>query len=215
MKKFCIFAAILFLLVSSCLAQTGDQKNLKKVAWIFSEKDFNLKIDEEKIAKGNHKSEISRQASTEPNKLLIKKAEALYPENSDSSKNGNYKPIDEENPYWSASTFDGIKIASVISTRAIQYYKEISQEFRDGKKVTEINMSATDFSYNAEVQHYDKYEIADEKFSDVSVVKLKIEWSQYCGSLCAMGYNIGKTVVFSKDGEPIAVYIENGWVMVS
>ena len=231
MQKIFVLAVFLLFSVVLCYAQPESTNNFRKVSWVFSEKDFNTKIREERI-KGNHASEIIRQASSEREKLLIRKAEALYPHESDLEVkklyNSEYdpnefdkdayvsghKPAIEEKPFWSANSFDGVKIARVISTRALNYYQELSSAFRNKKNITSIKMSKTSLNYLATIQNYDKYEIAGEKFENINLVILKLGWSQYCGNLCAMGFDQRKLVVFNKSDEPIAMFIVEGggWV---
>ena len=220
------FLLILFLCsVFLCFAQNKAPR-FEKVDWIFSEQDFNLNIQEAQVTKGPHTFEISRKFSTDAERALIKKAEALYPKenapkkllpaiNSGEYKKGTFSPEKEESPFWSTGSFDGVKIAGIIATRTIRYYQDLSAAFRDNKKPTSIEMSETSFTYSAHVEHFDKYEIAAEKFENANVVFMKISWSQFCGGLCAMGFEREKIVVFDNNGNPAAMFLNFGnrtWV---
>lgn len=124
-------------------------------------------------------------------------------------------PPAEEAPYWSESSFDGVKIAGVISARAVIYYQAMSEAFRSGKSPTKIRMSETSFGYQAAARYHENYEIEGRKFTDVDVVILKLSWSQYCGSLCAMGFSKRKIVIFDKNNEPVAMFMDlygGAWV---
>jgi len=225
MRKFAIFLMVFLFLATYCFAQRKENE-YKKVEWEFSDKDFSLNLKEEQIKKGKHTFETSRRFSSKTESLLIKKAESLYPKTAESEsrsptsdkdvyKEKIFSPTPEEKPFWSTSYFDGVKIAGVVSLRAISYYQDLTAAYRKNQRPTSINMSETSFSYSASVKFYDKYEIADQKFENVNVVLMKLSWSQFCGNLCAMGFSREKIAVFDKNNEPVGLFLnldDGAWV---
>lgn len=209
--------ALVFVLLFSALFCSAQSiyYNVKKVDWAFSESDFNLNLSEEKIDVGSHKFQFSRQTANETELLLIRKAEALYPKETTPENTGTvnksgkvFEPEIETPPVWSTRPFDGVKIAKLISTRAIDYYRQLSSAYRNKHNPTRIQMKETDFRYWANVVHFDKYDIKREIFKDVYVVFMKMKWSQYCGGLCAMAFTREKFVIFDKNNEPVAMFID-------
>lgn len=222
MRRFSIIFSLVLFSALFCHSQSLNY-NLKKVDWTFSESDFKLDLKEEKIDQGSYKINIVRKSPNETERLLIRKAEALYPKenlvekpkSTTAAEKKVFSPTVEEAPFWSLKSFDGVKIAAIVSTRSINYYLELSSAYRNNQKPTAIEMSKTAFSYSAVVVHYDKYDFRRENFENVNVVFLKMKWSQYCGGLCAMGFTREKFVVFDKNNEPLAVFtdMETGvWV---
>ncbi|MEP6902003.1 MAG: hypothetical protein ABJA66_09645 [Actinomycetota bacterium] len=225
MRKISILLILFLFSVFYCFAQVKENE-YKKVDWMFSDKDFSLNIKEVQIKKGNHTFETSRRSSDKTKSLLIKKAEALYPKeieqqnlpptiNKDLYEKDVFSPTVEEKPFWSTSSFNDVKIAGVISTRAISFYQDLLVAFRNNKKPTSIKMSRTSFSYSASVKHFNNYEIANEKYENVNIVFMKLNWLQYCGNLCAMGFGREEIVVFDKNNNPVAMffnYSDQTWV---
>lgn len=210
---------ILFLLSGQyCLAQFGEEiDKFKKVGWKLSSTDFNLSVKFLSIKKGPHKIEISRKAANPVEQSLLKTAEALFPEettaeNSETNNQPDYErevfsPTMEEKPFWSTGSFDGVKIAEVISPRTIAYYQDVTNAYLKKQKPPSGGMLETSLSYSADIQYFERYEIAGEKFAQVHVVVMKLSWSQLCGRLCAMGFSRQKIVVFDEKNEPAAMFV--------
>ena len=211
MQKLLASISFLLLFISPCLAQPAEMQGLSKISWIFSENDFNSEIKDESIKKGKYTVEIVRQFSNENERALIRKAEALYPKESELNPievNPSYNPSDEDKPYWSRVSFGGVKVTRIVSTRAILYYQGVSAALRNKQKVTEAKMASTDLSYTATVQHYDEYEAQGNKLKNVDIVILKLGWSQNCGSSCGMTIKRRKIVIFNSNSEPLALFID-------
>lgn len=227
-----LLVLLFFALIVPCFSQTEDYKYLKKVDWIFSDKDFEILINEEAIEipkqieqpkdkayeikvvspdrTEKHLSKISYQASTEKDKFLIRKAEALYPKDLEIVR---FQPVaNDESPYWWSNSGDEFRIARIVSTRAIQYYQKLSQALREKTKF-EISkydfyeMNQTDFGYSATIKHYDIYKTDDEEFKNVDVADLKLEWQQKCFSGCHINFSRRKIVVFNISAKPIAMFL--------
>jgi len=211
MRKLFLSFIFSLMIVSPCLAQLSPTQGLSKIPWVFSESDFNIELKEESVKKGKYTVEIDRSSSNEKENVLIRKAEALYPKESEMNPieiNPDYNPPGEQKPYWSNAAFGGVKVSRVISTRAILYYQEISAALRNKQNVTQAKMNSSDLRYTATIQHYDEYEVAGQKLRNVDVVVLRLGWSQNCGSQCGMSVNRRKVVIFDAKAEPVALFID-------
>ena len=213
----------LLLFLGICWAPVFGQDEVQefvKVPFITSERDLKIVVKDESIDSKNHKSVIARTNASPAEVDLIRTAEALYPDLSKLDEKSPFKQIEvlpenETEPYWSGGSFDGVKIALTISTRALQYYHEMSATFRSDKNPTRITMNGTSFEYSAKVERRSQFAINTETFKEVRVVTMRLSWSQYCGNLCAMVFSTSKIVVFGLDGRPVAMYIDTGRTWVS
>jgi len=234
MKYFCLwYLAISALLGGVSFAQIAQKPLLEKVPFVISNSDLNLSLSMGKTERGNHSSSLTRAAGSPDEELMILKAEALYPDparaegsvrtgrrydpnNVDKTQfYGGYTPPVEETPYWSSGYFDGVKIAEVISGRSIKYYQDLSAAFQRKVRTTSIPMISTSFGDKASVQKLKDFEINGDHYADCFVVTMNLAWNQYCGSLCAMGFDLTKVVVFDTQMKPLALYTErnsNVWV---
>lgn len=228
---------LFFASILTCQAQSETKTDLRKVNWVFYQKAFDIAIKEEKIPKEvkkeseierpkdkayeviykppaektleeRHSSTVTRIASNEKERLLIRKAEALYPNEFSSAEAFAKLASTLKNPYWVYDSFDGVNIPKTVTTEAIQYYQKLSQDFRDNKKVTNINMLETNLTYTGSVKHYEHYTINNEQFNDIDVASLELGWYQSCGMLCSMGFVRNKVVIFNNIGEPVAVFVD-------
>ena|GEM_PF-4081617 len=190
-----------------------DTPDLIKIPFVRSEIDSNTEAKDESIDSKNHKSVIARTSGSSSDAELIRIAETVYPDQakldeSSPFKNGRDRPKDETEPFWSAGSFDGVKIAAIVSRRALKYYQELSVSFRGKKSPTQITMTSTAFDYSASVEYRPKFVIGTDEFENVRVANLKLSWSQYCGNLCAMAFERTKVVVFDSNHQPIAMYLD-------
>jgi hypothetical protein len=68
-------------------------------------------------------------------------------------------------------------------------------------------MKSSEFSYHAHVSAlFPTYSRDGRVFHDVYVVEMGLRWSDYCGSLCACGFHLDRTVVLSRDGSVLCVF---------
>lgn len=222
----------LLLFSATCWAQYRSPKLVEHREFFVSHADKDLGVKSEVSKKDSHSFSIERKFNGEKQEELIRIAEAIYPQvtgeekhdfdpnkeseyEADRRKEGGYvKPI-ESKPYWSSSNFDGVKISKIISQRSIAYYRDLVLRYRTSQPVP-YRMNSTELTYIATVNSFGSTQVAGKTYENVSVVTLKIKWTQYCGSLCAGAFNTEKVVVFDRSGKPIALFIPDYiWSIVS
>lgn len=195
--------------------ENSETENLKSSGWFVSDSDLKIEVPEGYYKKGKHDFSVKRLFKRKEEIDLIRTAEALYPDPAIEPEQEFLDPKLDSPPYWFTTMFDHTKIAYVITTRAIEYYAQISPATKlvgPGQKNT---MISTSFKYEATVNQRSFFRYKDSEFKDVTVVVMKMSWDQYCGNLCAMGFGLKKLVVFNKEGNPILMLINDGssaWV---
>lgn len=170
---------------------------------------------EEPVEKNFVKS-IERISEDDFEASLIEKAENYYPPREEVA--GAARPWLEvpESGYWYYDSFDGVKIPYCITKEAIEYYSGLIDRFNADKDGTFF--LAAEFNYKAEVKFFENYtspatdsegiETEQQTFSSVYVVLMQLKWSDYCGSLCAMWIDKKREVVFSAEGDLLAVFLD-------
>jgi hypothetical protein len=160
---------------------------------------------------GQHKVKISRHFDNEKEERLLRIAEAAYPRDREIRQNSRIRieqPPGNERLWW-CSSFDGVRIPYAITKSAVAYYLEVSEEF--GKKNPRepfwTRMSDSSLTYSARLLHKESYRVGKSVFRNVYLVSMELEWSQYCGSLCAMAFKTSRTVVLTETG--VVLFIEN------
>ena len=154
---------------------------------------------------------ISRRFANEGEEKLVRIAEAIYPARSEVTQKGD--PIRKteagvnKDRLWSCKNFDGVLIPYIITKSAVDYYLKVSKEF--GKKRPRepfwSNMKSSSLMYSASITRKESYQTGEVTRKDVYVVSMKLEWSQYCGKLCAMWFEKSRTIVLNQKGEVLAV----------
>lgn len=191
--------------------------------WFIYEPDLRLEIPQVIQKEGSHTVEIARRFNGQKEDALLRKAEALYPSvDSMVAKVASgpfffaqYAPLEPE-PLWWNSAHSGIRETYVVTARAVRYYYDLSQELRrDHTFVTNFRLEPTTFrmdttslKYIAVINHHAQYTRGQEKFRDVYVAELNLEWSQVCGGLCGAGYKRNKVVVFDVTGNVLRLYLD-------
>lgn len=213
---------LLILVFCNPIFSQENFSGLEQSTWYFSKVDFNTFVKDSILNKKPHILSIIRESSAE-DKKLIRLAESLYPDklvaiknyNPEKTSNKTSKLNAETKSYWSQDQFDGVKVASFVSTKAIKYYQQLSLAFINKRIPKDISpMESTSFFYKANAQSHQNFVINNQHFDNVKVVKMELSWYQYCGMLCAMGISTTKVVIF-KDNKPIALFFDNGgeyWV---
>ncbi len=128
------------LLINIIAHSNTQEQNKISQHWIVSNKDLSTEIPDIIQSEENHEIEIVRQFNNEQESILLKKAEAIYPD----------KGQGDEEVWWSSS-FDGVRIPYAITTAAVKYYLELSQAFQRGdfSGSSNIKMSRSRMKYGA------------------------------------------------------------------
>jgi hypothetical protein len=103
---------------------------------------------------------------------------------------------------WWNSVFDGVRIPYAITDAAVAYYLELSAALRRGEtgSTAGIRMSSSRLEYVATVERQASFALGDTTYADVYVVRLRLEWLNYCGPLCALSFTHDRTVVVDDAG---------------
>ena len=162
---------------------------------------------------------IVREADSDFEADLITAAETTYPPRD--SVLAVLRPEQREGipetGYWYYSSFDGVLIPFAITADAVAYYSNLIDELESGKKL-QFLMKAT-FEYRASVTFEETYTFEDENpmstdihasatFEKVYVVRMALNWYQYCGPICAMWIDHERVVVFDESGAVIQVFLD-------
>ena len=118
------------------------------------------------------------------------------------------KLLREERLWWFGD-FDGVRLPFAVTMDAVHYYLKLTQTFGRGDRTPphQIPMIASKFSYTATVSPGPRnYTRGGRTFRDVYVVEMKLSWWDYCGSLCACGFDLDRTVLFLPDGTLVCVF---------
>jgi hypothetical protein len=91
---------------------------------------------------------------------------------------------------------------------AVRYYLKLTQALGRGEssQTHGLHMKSSRFSYQANISSSPAYSRDGRVFQDVYVVEMGLQWSNYCGSLCACGFHLDRTVVLSRDGSVLCVF---------
>ncbi len=204
MKTFLAFG--LLLLVSAFTAAQQEQR------FIVDTEDLSHPLTIKKSNRsGSHTVYISRRFANEGEEKLVRIAEAVYPARSEVTQKGDpirktEAGVSKERLWW-CKEFDGVRIPYAITKSAVAYYLEVSKEF-EKKKPREpfwSNMKSSSLMYSASITRKESYQTGEVTRKDVYVVSMKLEWSQYCGKLCAMWFEKSRTIVLNQKGEVLAV----------
>ena len=118
--------------------------------------------------------------------------------------------------YWFYSSFDGIYIPYAITKEAVEYYSNLIDQFNANK--SDSFFQTAELVYSASVEFHENYlspsansrgePVTPEEFESVYVVKLILEWEQYCGPVCAMWINKERIAVFDETGQLLDVFLD-------
>lgn len=184
--------------------------------WFVYEPDLSLDIPQVTDKGGKHQVEIVRSFEGAGEEALLKRAEAVYPSVDKMVEAVSGDPVywsknlpEGDEPLWWAGGNDNVRLTKVVTARAVRYYYDLSQGLRSNPKfVTGFPMMSTSLKYVAAIKHYDEYTHAKEKFTDVYVADLNLEWSHICGGLCGMGFKRNKVVVLDSGGNVVALFLD-------
>ena len=172
-------------------------------------------VPDETSTEGDHKITIARQYESEEEARLIQMAESVYPNREDVlAVEGHFlkdKSIPAGEELWWYDAFDGVRVPYAITGDAVRYYRDLTLAFRKGDLAGSngIRMLKSELHYAAAVARHEHYKSGGREFRDVSVVTMKLSWSQYCGGECAMSFHQkGRIVVFDAAGKIVAVLLD-------
>jgi hypothetical protein len=142
----------------------------------------------------------TRRFHTAGEARLLRHAESLYPASARVALGrGGF-----QDQWWLAS-FDGIRVASLPTRGAAAYFRDLAARFRAGDFSGTLPMLASGLDYVAAIERRGSLEIDGQTHRNVYVAEIRLSWAQYCGSLCAMGFERRRTVVFDHQGRVLQV----------
>lgn len=112
----------------------------------------------------------------------------------------------EGDPVWWSGTFDGTLMPVTVTGEAVAYFADLAERYRahhgrgDGPRMDRVR-----FAYRAAVT----------RDGDDSVVQLSLSWWQHCGRLCALWFDVDRTVTFDSQGRVIDDVTTRGPMAIS
>jgi|SRR5215510_5333980 len=207
MKRIAAIQLSFLIILASYLVSAQNQSGS---TWIISQHDLNIELPKSAHKEGDHRIEIARQFDNEKEEMMLRKAEAVYPDN-------------KESDFWKSGVRPQGEISaiSVASAGAVRYYLDISEKLRIDDRMADSNSfrySQTNLKYNASIKYYAAYKHAEKVFDDVNVAVIELEWSHSCGSLCGLYFKRKKLVILDSTGKIVALVMdfpENNRITVS
>jgi hypothetical protein len=193
------------------LALTTDPNR----AWFIYEPDLSLEIPPVVEKDGNYKVELERSFNGPAEEQLLRTAEAVYDSPIKMVESvlrnarwwAEHLPADNE-PLWWTGGNDNMRLTTVVTARAVRHYYDLCLALRRDPRFEGFTMDHTSLVYRGSIKHWETYSHAADKFSDVYVADLNLEWGHSCGGLCGMGFDRNKVVVLSASGEVLAMYLD-------
>jgi hypothetical protein len=141
---------------------------------------------------------------------LLRVAEETYPSTKAVASVADRFPdrgaLLKERRLWWYGDFDGVRLPYAVTMDAVRYYLELTQALGRGEPSHGIRMKRSKFVYLASISPGPQtFSCGREVFHEVYVVKMRLDWSDYCGSTCACGFNLDRTVVLRADGKVVCV----------
>ncbi len=172
--------------------------------------------ENEPEAEKSYTKSIERISSGSFEAGLIETAETVYPPRQDVIQAAGTWTEVPVSGYWYYNSFDGVYIPYAITSDAINYYSGLIEQFN---QEPEGNFFLTaDFRHQATVSFKENYQspalnslgepLIPQEYENVYVVEMKLEWEQYCGSLCAMWIDKERIVIFNKSGGLLDIFLD-------
>jgi hypothetical protein len=156
---------------------------------------------------------VHREFRTPVEERLLRIAEETYPPTkavlSIADVRLDRKALLQEERLWWYGEFDGVRLPYAVTMDAVRYYLGLTQALGrgDSSQTHGIRMKRSEFSYSAQISPGSRTFSRDGRtFENVWVVEMKLEWSDYCGSLCACGFHLDRTVILRRDGTVLCVF---------
>ena len=186
-------------------------------SWFIYEPDLSIEIPQVRQPEGSNQVEIVRRFTVEREEAMLRRAEAVYPSVDSMVAKvaggpaffAQFAPLGNE-PLWWNSAHSGIRETYVVTSRAVRYYYDLSQELRTDPQrvIAGWGKWRTSLKYVATINYHNQYERGGKKFRDVYVAELNLEWSQVCGGRCGAGYKRNKVVVLDQSGDVVAMFLD-------
>jgi len=158
-------------------------------------------------------AKVHREFRNPEEERMLRIAEEVYPPTkavlSLADRHLDRKALLQEKRLWWYGEFDGVRLPYAVTMDAVRYYLAITQALARGdhSRTGGFGMKQTDFSYTARVSPGPTtFSRRGQRFENVYVVELSLEWSDYCGSLCACGFLLDRTVLLRPDGSLVCVF---------
>jgi hypothetical protein len=187
-----------------------------KEPWFVYEPDLKIELPETDENEAPFKMQIARSFNGSYEEEMLKKAEAVYPTPSKSFEEV-FKSLyywaeevpKEMTPIWGTPANDDIKQTNVVTARAVRYYYDLTiAERKNPHLPSGFTAQQTNLKYNASIKHFDQYSHNKNKFEDVYVADMTLEWGFNCGGLCGMGFTRNKVVLLDRSGNVIAMFLD-------
>ena len=156
---------------------------------------------------------INRNFGDAEEERLIRIAEETYPPAeailSIAESPPGREALSKEKRLWWYGEFDGVRLPYAVTMDAVRYYLGLTQSLGRGYSTQThgIRMRRSEFSYHANISpRHATFSRDGRVFKDVYVVEMGLSWSNYCGSECACGFHLDRTVVLRRDGTVLCVF---------
>lgn len=162
-----------------------------------------------------YRARVGRFFSSPEEERLLRIAESMYPpsetilldlQQHHHSPASLPDPGDEE--LWWTQTFDGVRLPYAITRSGVDYYLGLTEAFRAGEfdSVGTIAMLSSSLNYSVVIERHSDFVHEGNRFSDVYVVEMRLAWSNYCGSLCALWFTKSRLVILTPNGTLRAIF---------
>lgn len=203
----------------SCTAESNGTSDNNGISENYSStENFDSTVNHTTNDNQDFSKTIDRGGSNDFEQNLIRIAESQYPSREDvldAASSSRHEEISESKHWWYTS-FDGVRIPYAITADAVNYYGD----FIDSLVTKEQNdfYESAALAYNAQVTFHEAFEVYEpgfrnptpdqllESFEDVYVVEMKLRFTYRCIRHCFLSTDLGRIVVFDKDGNLLGVY---------
>lgn len=170
----------------------------------------------------------SAEVAYPPRDSVVAVLDRAYP-------NRNYDELLPETEYWHYDSFDGILLPYSITIDAIDYYSHLIDSMKAG--VTHQFINKANFKYKTSISFEDEYSferpeewpelvwqaflefgqefgqnpLPSQSFENIYVVKMYMEWGNYCSEVCGMNFTQVRIVLFNEKGDLIGIYLDGIW----
>ncbi|MFN0128340.1 MAG: hypothetical protein ACKV19_16830 [Verrucomicrobiales bacterium] len=154
-----------------------------------------------------HKVVITRQATDDADRRLIKAAENAQPLRRDVQQAAGETKLPTTGPLWWYKEELGVRIPFAATSDAVSYFRDLVTRY--GKEsFTRYTEPSSHLEYAAKVVAHDSFTHDKESFVNVRVVTLKLDFSQ---NFCATGteglsFQKERLVIFNAAGRIIRIF---------
>lgn len=207
------YAFLAFLCICFCGGANAQSKKSKHNQPFVWKPDLSMRLPIMTWRDKNYRVQIERHFANAQEEMLLRRAEALYPARNDVIKAADWRPRQKEVAFpagalWWYDSFDGVRIPYAVTARGALHYFNLIQQYR-GKSprgLAHFPMKSASLKYVSSIgQHanFTTFVGGKRQFRNVYVAKLQLEWSSYCGNLCALHFNKTRVVIIQNTGDYI------------